>query len=58
MKKYEVQIAGYGYGYEVEEGAIDIRFKDGAEITYSQVNHTLVPSVSWMPHASLVLTKY
>ncbi len=36
LKKYDVKIVGYGCGYEVEEGYIDIRFNDGSEITYSQ----------------------
>ena len=38
LKKYDVKIVGYGSGYEVEEGNIDIRFSDGEEITYSQPN--------------------
>ena len=38
LKKYDAKIVGYGGGYEVEDGNIDIRFSDGEEITYSQLD--------------------
>ena len=36
LRKYDAKIIGGGIGFETEEGYIDIRFKDGSEINYSQ----------------------
>lgn len=36
LERYDAKIVGYGGGYEVEDGNIEFRFKDGTDITYSQ----------------------
>lgn len=35
LKKHDVQIAGYGSGYEAGEGCVEITFNDGTFLTYS-----------------------